>query len=428
VTDGTACPDDGLSCTSDVCQGGACTHPLQANACLIAGACHPAGAPEPGVDCASCQPALSTSSWSPAPNGAACTSDGIACHQAVCASGACTHPIAAGSCYINGNCIAAGAQSPTNACQTCQPAVSTTSWSNVVDGTLCNGGGPSCTTASCLAGTCTQTVLPNACLIAGTCVAGGTQDPLDDCRACQPAQSTSTYTTKADGASCTSDNLSCTADICTAGACTHPQQAGTCLIGGACFKPGDLDPSDACQECTPGASAQGWSPVPGCVADAGTDASTDAGMGDAGTDASADAGTGDAGTDASADAGAGDAGTDASADAGAGDAGTDAGAGDAGTDASADAGAGDAGTDASADAGTGDAGEDASADAGTGGAGGGASAAGGGASADAGTSQGGQKGGCGCRVAGSSEPGSGMLVVALALALAGARRRLRSRG
>jgi MYXO-CTERM domain-containing protein len=259
-------------------------------------------------------------------------------------------------------------------------------------------------------------------------VGAGTQDPLDDCQACQPAQSTSAYTTKPDGAACTSDNLSCTADVCTSGACTHPQEAGTCLIGGACHNPGDLDPADACQECTPGADPHAWSPVPGCIIDAGADASTDAGTSDAGTSdagtsdaGTSDAGTSDAGTsDAGDDAGTSDAGTSdaGTSDAGTSDAGDDAGTSDAGTSdaGTSDAGTSDAGTsDAGDDAGMSDAGEDAGDDAGTSDAG-----------EDAGTSTTpSPASGCGCRVTGISDQGSGMLVAALALTVAGARRRRR---
>ena len=44
------------------------------------------------------------------------------------------------SCTIGGHAYASATPNPTNACQTCQPTVSSTSWSNLGDGTACGGG------------------------------------------------------------------------------------------------------------------------------------------------------------------------------------------------------------------------------------------------------------------------------------------------
>jgi formylglycine-generating enzyme required for sulfatase activity len=61
------------------------------------------------------------------------------CNAASCVSG----------CYVGGVFYGAGAPNPTNACQSCQPATTTTAFSNVRDGTSCGS-----TTASCFSGAC----------------------------------------------------------------------------------------------------------------------------------------------------------------------------------------------------------------------------------------------------------------------------------
>src|SRR5262249_34062793 len=80
----TPCTDDGLSCTTDVCQSGSCTHALQANTCAIAGVCYTFGAFNPSADCQSCQPATSTSSWTAVAIGQSGPDDGLVCTTDIC--------------------------------------------------------------------------------------------------------------------------------------------------------------------------------------------------------------------------------------------------------------------------------------------------------------------------------------------------------
>ncbi|MCC6748220.1 MAG: SMP-30/gluconolactonase/LRE family protein [Deltaproteobacteria bacterium] len=56
--------DDSLGCTSDQCDGtGGCSNSVQANQCLIAGACYAANATDTRNACRRCEPARSVTNW-----------------------------------------------------------------------------------------------------------------------------------------------------------------------------------------------------------------------------------------------------------------------------------------------------------------------------------------------------------------------------
>jgi cysteine-rich repeat protein len=62
---GYPCPDDGLTCTADTCDGaGVCAHPL-ATGCLVEGACVALHALDPGDACRWCDPTVATDGYSP---------------------------------------------------------------------------------------------------------------------------------------------------------------------------------------------------------------------------------------------------------------------------------------------------------------------------------------------------------------------------
>lgn len=69
--DNTPCKLDGLSCTTDVCVKGTCTHPV-VSGCLISGACVPDGAALPSSPCEVCVPKVSTTALQAA-TGQGCT-------------------------------------------------------------------------------------------------------------------------------------------------------------------------------------------------------------------------------------------------------------------------------------------------------------------------------------------------------------------
>ncbi|HEY3357459.1 MAG TPA: MYXO-CTERM sorting domain-containing protein [Polyangia bacterium] len=64
-SDGVACADEGLTCTTDACQAGACRHAVQDGWCAISGQCVTAGTVDPADGCRRCDPAASTGAWSP---------------------------------------------------------------------------------------------------------------------------------------------------------------------------------------------------------------------------------------------------------------------------------------------------------------------------------------------------------------------------
>jgi MYXO-CTERM domain-containing protein len=222
-----------------------------------------------------------------------------------------------GGCDIGGKPYAAGAASASNACQTCSPANSVSSFTTLADGTSC-GTGKFCNGGACLAG----------CIIGGTFYVSGAPKPGIACQVCAPSTSTSawvnatdgaacndgvsctqndhctggvcggavyactpgvceatstcngaggcTTTPKAAGTACTSDGNPCTIDACDAtGACTHANQSdgtpcGTgafcsggaclagCVIGGTFYVSGAPNPGSACQVCAPSTSTSAW--------------------------------------------------------------------------------------------------------------------------------------------------------------------------
>ncbi len=133
--------------------------------------------------------------------------------------------------------FACGAGTAPNSCQVCVPSVSTSGFTALPDATPCGAGN------LCAFGNCTA-----ACFINGAIVATGTADPAGGCRACQPAISTTAYTSIADGTPCASGEV-CRTGVCTAG----------CFIAGAFVPPTAVNPSGTCQQCRPDNTATAWS-------------------------------------------------------------------------------------------------------------------------------------------------------------------------
>ena len=67
--------------------------------------------------------------------------DGISCTVDECDGYAgCIHTPLPGWCVINGICYSDGQQNPASECQECNTMVSSTSWTNLVNGTICGDG------------------------------------------------------------------------------------------------------------------------------------------------------------------------------------------------------------------------------------------------------------------------------------------------
>ncbi len=139
-------------------------------------------------------------------------------------------------CVIGGTPYASGAANPANGCQTCQPSVSTSAWSAASDGLACGAG------EICHAGVC-----GSGCEISSTYYAATTANPNNGCQSCQPATSTSMWSSVTDGTGCGNGQ------VCSAGSC------GTqCDIGGMIYASGAPNPASACQSCQPGTSTTAW--------------------------------------------------------------------------------------------------------------------------------------------------------------------------
>ena len=127
---------NGASCgVGDVCSGATCIA-----GCAIGGAVYVSGAANPANACETCQSTTSATAWTNLANGASCGANEF------CTAGTC-----APACSIGGVMYASGEPSPANACQSCQPSVSPSSFTNSVTGTSCGPGG------ACNAGVCSVT-------------------------------------------------------------------------------------------------------------------------------------------------------------------------------------------------------------------------------------------------------------------------------
>jgi hypothetical protein len=125
------CKDDGLSCTQAACIAGVCSQEPQSGTCLVSGTCIKEGESSSDNACLVCDTSVSTTALQPKKDGSACSSDGLACTDDVCAAGACSHPISAKRCLIGGKCYKSGVIDPSGACSFCQPEASQTTWTAI---------------------------------------------------------------------------------------------------------------------------------------------------------------------------------------------------------------------------------------------------------------------------------------------------------
>ena len=288
--DGSPAPcEDGLACTANVCDGeGGCSFPAKPGSCLIDGACHPAGAPNPANACQACAPLDTQLTWSNVENGTACNdgeacthadsctagqcggtsapcSDELECTDDVCdGEGGCSYPPSAGLCLIDGVCFASGDTDPENQCQECNPTLATEIFVNKSTGTACDDGKPCTSGDACADGGCSGTVYScadgkectsdvcdgtggcsnpvasDSCLIAGACVAAGTPKPDNQCQHCDPGTLATDWVNRPEDSGCNDEAVCTTDDVCKAGLCK-----GT-LLGGCCDKDSDCNDSEAC--------------------------------------------------------------------------------------------------------------------------------------------------------------------------------------
>jgi hypothetical protein len=88
LANGTPCEDDALSCTTDVCKTGKCTHDVATDKCLVAGACYNADATLSGNTCQICRPSSSITSGTNA-DGKSCSDGDSSTKVDTCLAGTC---------------------------------------------------------------------------------------------------------------------------------------------------------------------------------------------------------------------------------------------------------------------------------------------------------------------------------------------------
>ncbi len=284
-TEVAAACEDSQPCTTDVCDPDVgCSNTLVDDACIIDGTCRDADETKAEAECWSCQPSLSTGEWTEIVD--ACD-DGAACTVDVCdPSTGCANTLEDGFCLIDGVCHPEGEENPDNQCQTCQPSVSTSAWSNRTgdcdDGEdctwqdTCDDGacvatpyscddGIECTTNICYGnGFCANFTLDGWCQAFGECYPEGWVNPDNECQHCSPSATYKGLSAVPHGTPCTSDGLACTLDFCHATVCTHQLHPDVyvCLIDDTCYGGGQLNPNQPCQVCDPSTSKSDWTVRP----------------------------------------------------------------------------------------------------------------------------------------------------------------------
>ncbi|NMC72569.1 MAG: DUF4215 domain-containing protein [Myxococcales bacterium] len=272
VMDGTTC-DDGDPCTSDeTCTAGVCGGGTPSCGCdPAADTCetdHGDGDPcngtlycEPTSRTCVVEPGTALDVDDPCDDGVACNGDdtcqdlgtGLVCTHAgspcrsceTCVEGSpptCT--LQTGYCILGtpAGCVARGTPNPSNECEICDDAESTTTWTPNAgaacdDGLFCNGTdtcendgtcsrhaaapcGAACH-SGCEESTDTCTVAAGSCYIGTACYAAGDPNPTNECQECNPATSQTAWSNRAAGTPCTADADDCTIDACGGGACLH---------------------------------------------------------------------------------------------------------------------------------------------------------------------------------------------------------------
>jgi hypothetical protein len=163
-------------------------------------------------------------------NGKPCGNQGLPSNDRLCCPGSvCGWGNACQSaCRINGVLYQNGFYNPSNRCQVCRPATSTTAWSPVANGTACNDGNGCTQTDVCQSGSCVGSN-PVACTPSDQCHVAGT---------CNPATGTCSNPRAADGTACNDWNACTGPDTCRYGSCVgaNPRvcTSDQCHVAGTC--------------------------------------------------------------------------------------------------------------------------------------------------------------------------------------------------
>jgi hypothetical protein len=290
---GSACMGEGTACTSSGGAMGLCRMGRCCTGCWDGTRCRPGNlgtvCGARGVMCASC-------------------ADGDLCSSDVCTAGVCSNPDAPSgtacddgvfctrtdTCNATGTCMGRGARcddSETCTVDSCDEAMDRCNNVGMADSTACTagmGGTPGlCRASRCCTGCWTGTVCEPGveaafCGVRGgmcrscvdtvscsldVCTAGACSNPdspsgspCDDGMFCTPTdRCNATRTCIGTGVRC-NDGASCTVDTCNEAmdACVFTPGMG-CIIGGVCVGEGTVNPSYPCQVCDPARDDSDWS-------------------------------------------------------------------------------------------------------------------------------------------------------------------------
>lgn len=150
-------------------------------------------------------------------------------------------------CLIGGDCVAPSARNSVNACLVCDPALSTSDWSND-DGASCDDGQFCTVDDTCFAGACTGTA--RECEDAVDC--NGVSQCDEDSDRCTDGQNEC-------GGTALCDTVTGTCVSTCAG----------CVINGSCVPTGAPQVGNTCLVCDPGISVSRYSAAPGKVCGSG---------------------------------------------------------------------------------------------------------------------------------------------------------------
>ncbi len=178
------------------------------------------------------------------PNGSTC-SNNTECASGYCVGGFCCESACAGSCRA---CDSTG---------TCKLASA---------GTVCSGD-PICGRRCDTAGTCTYTYAPSGTACGASTTDAGTGS-FCSIYACSSYGSCNVSTNNC-GLTCTT-SVTCTESTKTCTASASGIKPGFCVIEGACYSYGDINPTDSCKVCDPPTSKTSWSTAASCI-DGGLD-------------------------------------------------------------------------------------------------------------------------------------------------------------
>lgn len=298
ATAGAPC-DDGDPCTEgDVCAAGAACAGTAKDCSALADACHTA-------KCEAGACVASPAGGGPCDDGSDCTLDDTCTADGACVG---TWDDVNCGCDDDGPCAALDGPCTTGTCDTalhqcvaqpkdgtCDDGDPCTSGDACASGQCTGAAHPCvpalpCMTSTCDgAGGCTEGVMANFCAMDGACYQDGMANPANPCQVCDASQSTTAWTNAADATPCNADSngctdgdacqggvclagaqvscddgKSCTTDTCTsagpdAHTCSHPINAGSCLIGGGCYADGALS-GDKCDSCVAAQSPTAWTP------------------------------------------------------------------------------------------------------------------------------------------------------------------------